>query len=246
MEPTREEGLRQRLRAAGAEELHRLVDEHLGEIDLQAARQALRNPFCDARVILRLLQQRRLVSSYDLRREVAAHPATPLAQAQRLIPGLYWRDLLEIGLDTRLRPTVRRSAELRLIDRLPGLAVGEKRIIARRASAGVVRAVRHDPSPRVIEALLENPRLTEGLLLPTVTAEGAAPAVLALVARSPRWGVRYPLRVALIQNPKTPPATALQLLPMLKKSDLRALLSDLRLPLAVRRRAALLLGQPPA
>ncbi len=159
--------------------------------------------------------------------EAARHPRTPQIVALRFIPGLYWADLVRVGLDMRLHPMVRRAAETRLIDRLPALAVGEKMAIARSASPGVLAALRNDPTPRVIAALLENPRLAEGLLVPLLASESALPAVLAVIAGSPKWSVRYPIRLALCQNPRTPLDRALMLLPMLKRSDLESVAANL-------------------
>jgi hypothetical protein len=172
--------------------------------------------------------------------EAARHPRTPQIVALRFIPGLYWADLVRVGLDMRLHPMVRRAAEARLIERLPALAVGEKMAIARSASPGVLAALRNDPTPRVIAALLENSRLTEGLLVPLLASESALPAVLAVIAGSPKWSLRYPIRLALCQNPRTPLDRALMLLPMLKRSDLESVAANLRLKLPLRRRAQLL------
>ena len=151
------------------------------------------------------------------------------------------RDLGE-DLDVRIRPVVRRFADQRLIERLPGLAVGEKATIARSASPHVLHVLRHDPTPRVIASLLDNPRLVEGDLLPLASGEAAPTPVLAVILGHRKWGSRYPVRLAVIRNPRAPLQLALQHLAMLKKADLRAVASDHRLALALRRKAELLSG----
>jgi hypothetical protein len=234
--------LGRRLRAAAAEELAALVETHAGALDEAAAEQALRTPWAGAEVIAALAEQRGLARAYAFRRAVAFHPRSPEPVALRWVGGLYWRDLVALGLETRVRPAVRRAADRQLIARLPGFALGEKIAIARRAGAGVIGHLRHDPTPRVIAALLDNPRLTEGLLAPLVHREDTLPDVLRLIAEDPRWGLRYPLRAALARNPRTPVATALALLPALKKVDLRAVAAGPRVAPAVRRRARLLAG----
>jgi hypothetical protein len=230
------------LREAGEEELAELVAERIGEIDVRAARQAFRNPFLTGALIEALLDVPGLTSAYEVRREAAFHPRTPRLLALRCVTGLYWADLVRLGIDTRLHPVVRRSADQRLIDRLPGLAVGERIAVARKASTTVIAAIRTDPTPRVIGALLENPRLTEGLLMPLAAGESTNPQVLAKVASSPRWGVRPAIRFAICRNPSTPPASALAALPMLPKRELEAIGNDAHLTLPVRRRAQLLSG----
>jgi hypothetical protein len=235
--------LGERLRDAGPEELSALLAEHAGRLEAPEVRQALRNPYITAEGVELLAAQPRLISFYEVRRDIAFHPRAPEVLAMRFIPGLFWRDLVAAGLDSRLRPTVRRAADLRLAARLPELAVGEKVSIARRAGAGLLAHLRQDPSPRVIAALLDNPRLTEGILAPLVHSERASPPVLALIAADRRWGLRQELRSLLCRNPRTPVETVLRILPTLRKDDLRAVGSDPRLPESVRHRARLLLGE---
>lgn len=230
------------LREADADALVGLLQRHAAELDLAAARQALGNPFLGREGIELLAAQARLLPAYEVRRAIAGHRGAPEALALRFVPTLFWKDLVELGLDTRVRPAVRRAADRRLLARLPGLAVGEKAAIARRASPRVLERLRHDPSPRVVSSLLDNPRLIEGVLLPLLTHDGARSEVLETVARHRRWGVRYPVRLALCQHPRTPAPTALGLLPHLHKADLRSLARNLRVPALVRRRAEVLLG----
>lgn len=230
-----------RMREAGSEELLALVREHLERLDPPSVRQVLRSPFVTAEVV-EVLAHPRLLSFYDVRRDLALHPRTPQSLALQLVPGLYWRDLAALGGDTRLHPRLRRAADQYLGMRLPELAVGEKVSIARRAGSGLLAQLRHDPSPRVIGALLDNPRLTEDILFPVVHGAATPGPVLALIASDRRWGARYGLQVAICRNPGTPPATSLRLLPLLRKTELKAVAADPRLSETVRLRARVLLG----
>jgi hypothetical protein len=234
------EDLVRRIRDANELELDRLIQDEAGALDAPALRQLFRNPFLSRAMIEQLAAVPEIASSYEFRLDAARHPRTPQISALRFLPGLYWPDLLRIGLDTHLHPVVRRAADQRIAERLPGLAVGEKIAIARTGSQGLIGALRNDPTPRVIEALLENPRLTEVLLMPLVASEQTSARALAVVAASPKWSSRYPIRVALCRNPRTPGELVLPHLAMLKKSDLRGIARDLRLTLPVRRRAELL------
>lgn len=240
-EPT----LDRRLGEAGAEDLLRLVREHLAELEPPSVRQVLHNPFCTAEIIAILAEEPRLASFAEVRRELALHPRTPETLALRLVPGLWWRDLMTLGQDPRIRPRVRRAADQILGIRLPELALGEKINLARRAAPGVLAQLRHDPNPRVIAALLDNPRLTEDILAPVVHGATTPGPVLAAIATDRRWSARPGLQAALARNPKTPQAMALRLLPLLRKTELRAVANDVRVPEAVRLRARVLLGDQP-
>jgi hypothetical protein len=234
--------LERRLREAGAEELLALARERGAEISPAGLRQALRNLYLDAEVVAVLASQERLLAYYEVRRDLVRCRCTPEALAMRLIPGLYWADLMAIGLDTRLHPRLRRAADQYLMGRLPGLSIGEKVSIARRGGPAILVHLRHDPTPRVVAALLDNPRLTEGTLAPVVHGERTPPQVLELIAADRRWGARYSLRLALARNAATPLGVALRLLAGLHKPDLRGLAADSRLAEPLRRRARLLLG----
>lgn len=235
--------LRHRLREAGGDELSTLLAERSAPLSAEEALLALANPHLDRAGIERLVELAPLAASRSLARAVALHPRTPEILARRLLPGLPWRDLAEAGRDVRLAPMVRRAADVLLGERLPGLSPGERASVARRAAPGLIARFRDEADPRVAAALLDNPRLTEGALLPILSAPRASPAVLAAVARNRRWGRRAEVRSALVRNPATPVSASLSLLPHLRKHDLAAVARDLRLPPAVRRRAALLAGE---
>jgi hypothetical protein len=235
-----------RLRESDAEELLQLLRKHVQELNVPEVRQALRNPFLTQEAIELVLDERRLLAFSEIKRSLVCHPRTPEVRARRLVPTLFWRDLLQISGDGRVPPKVRRSADLQLRDRLAGLAVGERMSIARRASPALIQQLRMDHDPRVIEALLENPRLTEGSLMPLLGSGRAKPESLILIARHRRWGIRYGVRAALCRNSRTPQEIVLGLLSLLKKSDLRAVFQDRRQSVAVRRRAGTLLGHEPS
>lgn len=232
-----------RLRRADSRTLVSLILSEGRRLTLREVRQILLNPFVNREAIEELLVMRTLLSIYEVRAALARHPRTPRTAALRFVPGLYWRDLLEIGLDVKVTPTVRRAADTYLLRRLPGLAVGERIAIARRAGVAVLERLRADASPRVITALLENPRLTEEIILPMAASVKATPRALNLVAASPRWGRRYNLRVALSRNPQTPFQDLFEILPTLQSRDLEAVIEVAEHASIVHHRAATLLAE---
>src|SRR5947209_5912123 len=141
--------IERRLGEAGSEELLALVRDRAAELSPEGVQQALRNPYVTAEVIGELAAQSRLLSFYEVKRELTRCRATPQMLALRLIATLFWADLVAIGLDTRLHPRVRHAADRQLTARLPALAAGEKIAIARRAAPTVLAQLRHDPSPLV-------------------------------------------------------------------------------------------------
>lgn len=235
--------LEHRLRDANGEELLALLEDHRDELDVSCVRQALRNPFVTSEGIEIVLSRPKLLSIYEVARELTWHPQTPQIHAMRLLPSLFWRDLVRLCANTRVAPRVRRLAENNLLQRLPGLSLGEKVSMARTVSSGVIQELCRDSNPRVLKAALENPRLTETLVAALVTGSSVPPSHLATVANNPRWSTRYSIRSALCRNPRTPPASALSLLDRLKRMDLGVVARDSRLSRVVRNRALHLLGR---
>ncbi len=228
------------LRTADSSRLVEIIRRRRAELGPDSVRQALRNNYADAGVIEELLGDRRLRTYYEVRSEIASHPRTPQARAAGLVAGLYWRDLLRIGADSRLKPAVRRTADRRLSERLGRLSIGEKLVVAREAGQGLIPRLLEEPEEQVVVAVLDNPRLTEPLLARLLTNPVAGPAILRRVAANRRWGPRYSTLRALCLNPATPPDLAVSLLPSLTKRDRRAVAVDPRVPTAVRERASAL------
>lgn len=245
MDPARRAELAARLRDSGEKELVELLEAELHDLDSDVVRAALRNPYASKRVIDLVLSERRLLASHEVQKALAEHPRTPESRVLNLVPALYWKDLMELSGDPRIRPRVRLAADRRLIERLPRLGTGERVAIARRAGPAVTARLLFDAEARVIQALLENSRLTELLLAPAINSDVVRPETLALIASDRKWRRRYSVRSGIARNPRTPVATALDLLASLQKTDLRDVWSDRRIALEVRRKAGLLLGIDP-
>jgi hypothetical protein len=241
----RSEILGERLLAAGRQELSDLLEENATVLGVEDALMALHNPFLDTDGVGTLLEQERLLGSYRLRRELATHRLTPEARALQLVATLFWRDLVDVQRDARVSPRLRRAAEKHLAARLPGLSQGEKIAMARRASGPLIEELGAERHARVVAALLENPRCTEGMVTRIAGRPGAAPEVLEVVARARRWSSRVEVRRALCLNPAAPVGVVLPLLPSLAKGDLRRVARLPSLAATVRRRAGVLLGEEP-
>ncbi len=105
----------------------------------------------------------------------------------------------------------------------PKQPVGFRISLARQPFARVLDRLLFDPDPRVVRAILRNPRLIEAEVVKLAASRRAGPEVLEVIAQDHRWIARYPVKVALANNPTTPLRVVLGLLPYLLQQDLRAL-----------------------
>lgn len=105
----------------------------------------------------------------------------------------------------------------------PKEPVGYRISLARQALTGVIERLLFDPDARVVRVLLGNPRLTEAEVLRLAASRRAGPESLEAIAQNDGWIARYPVKVALANNPATPTRIVLGLLPYLLRQDLREL-----------------------
>jgi len=223
--------------------LAEVIGRGLGHLDSAQLRALFLNPNLTARMVRRILERPEHLETRAVRKALAAHRRTPLQDALRLVSTLFWNDLIELGRDTRVLPGVRRAAHQSLKERYEGLAVGERIAIARGAGVEMLPRVRLDPEPRVIQALLENPRLTEGVVQGLAAGTTTRPPILAVIAASPKWSARPEVRRQLCRNRGTPVEVVLPLLSRLDKRDLEGFERLPGLHEAVRQRARILLGK---
>lgn len=192
-------------------------------------------------VIETLARNERWNGRYTVKAAIVNHPKTPKTLALRLLNLLFWKELLRTSTNFRLSMPVRIAAEGQLVTRLSKMELGEKVSLARGAPARVVSQLLEEAQPRVVEALLLNPRLREAEVVGLAERAAISSEVLRVLARSERWSSRYPVKMALVKNPRTPVHAALTLLGTLPRREVEKLVSSEALPRVVLVRANQLL-----
>ena len=130
---------------------------------------------------------------------------------------------------------------------VPGrtLTLGERKSLARKPDRRLIDRVARDPSPAVIELLLNNPKLTEDDVVRLCARRPGLPEVLSLVFVNPRWSARPRVRRSLALNPRTPEPVVAAVVPLMSPDDLHTVAMDERVPPAVRRRCLEILARLP-
>ena len=163
-----------------------------------------------------------------------AHPKTPRHVSLPAIRHLYTFELMQLALSPAVLADIKKAAEETLISRLEKIILGERITLARRASGRVAAALLLDSEPRVIEAAVANPFLTEVLVVRALMSEKAAAALVEMVCRDGKWSLRREVRIALLRNPVTPANEAALFARSLPSGVLHELLQDAHLPEAAR------------
>ena len=177
-----------------------------------------------------------------------SHPNTPRHVSVPLARQLYTFDLMKVALSPLMPADVKIAVDGVLISRLKTVTLGERLTLARRASGRVAAALLQEgESPkrkilagkirksdtmqvRVIQTALENPRLTEALVISSVLRPNAIADVLQAVAHHPKWSSRREIRTALLRTEHLSLARALEFAEQLPAATLNGLLASSRLP----------------
>ncbi len=202
---------------------------------------ALRQSDLSGEAFEAILQDRGARKYHAVRLALAGHPRTPRREALQLVTTLFWRDLAHLSADSRVHPEIRRAADQSLLRRLPEMALAERIDLAKVAGRGVLIALRLDPDPRVLSALLDSRFATEPDVVAATARAGAR--VLEVIADHPRWSLRTAVRSALLRNSNLPVARALSLLTRASSEDLRGLTDSPGVPQLLKACAQRVLAQ---
>jgi hypothetical protein len=170
---------------------------------------------------------------------LASHPQAPRHVSVPLARQLYTFDLMKVGLSPSVPADVKATIDNMLISRLKTLTLGERITLARRATGRVAAALLLDVElgegktglgnvkwkasagqkkdaastnlrHRVMQTALENPRLTDALVVSSVLHPQAGPALVEAVARHEKWPRRQEIRAALLRTEYLSLAKALE------------------------------------
>ncbi len=106
------------------------------------------------------------------------------------------------------------------------IPLGNRRQAARGRDRFKLDRLLHDRDHRVIQILLDNPRVVERDVVRIAAQRPTRPEVIRCVSSHRRWAACYPVRKALAANPYTPEDIAIGLLPTLLLQDLKFIISS--------------------
>ena len=226
------------------ERLEKLIHSH-AEDDLCAAAE---NPHLNEDLAKALLQRRDLtqkmlqelaknhaiLKSRPVLVALVSHPKTPRFVSLPMARSLYTFELMTVALQPAVPADVKIAIEQIIVDRLEKLSLGERITLAKRGSTRVAERLLRDPDPRVVDLAMDNPYLTEACIIRTLMREEIDPRFVEKMARHRKWSLRTDVRCALLRNPNTPMAAALQFAQTLPADVARDALFNSNLPRSVK------------
>lgn len=103
------------------------------------------------------------------------------------------------------------------------MPLGSRKQAARTTKRDLIARLMRDRDHRVIELLLQNPRIRETDVVTMAARRPTTPAILETIARHRKWKNLYNIRVAVCSNPHSPEKLVIEILPTLMQQDLRAI-----------------------
>ena len=209
----------------------------------------LKRPDLLPEVIEQLAKNANALKSRKVKIALASHPKTPRHVSVPLARQFYTFDLMKVALSPTVPADVKVAVDDVLISRLKTVTTGERLTLARRASGRVAAALLLDVETistkitdaktaaretRVMQAALENPRLTEALVINSVLRPAASAALVHAVAQHAKWSPRREIRAALLRTEHLSLARALEFSREIPGPLLHELLTASRLPAPVK------------
>jgi hypothetical protein len=122
---------------------------------------------------------------------------------------------------------------LSLFSRIQLMSVNEKTRLAVTGDTEARRILIRDPHRDIQTAVLQNPRITSSEIVAIANSRDVHDGVLKQIAADRDWNRLYPVRLALVKNPRTPLAVAIRLVPTLFSQDLKIIARSKAVPRAV-------------
>ena len=188
------------------------------------------------------------LKNYQVRRALVNNPRTPLPIALKLVPTLLDADLKQLAKNAEvsedLIAAAERTAAERGTDRRPpvkpkaptdekkaksrfqeiqDMPVPDKIKLAMTGDKEARSILIKDSNKQVQEAVLDSPRISDMEIVAVANSRNVPDEILRKIAVNRQWMKNYQVRLALVNNPKTPLPMGLKIIGTLMVADLKRL-----------------------
>jgi len=183
-----------------------------------------------AQVLEALVRNQGVMKHRKVLAQVVQHPRTPRHLSLPMLRRLFVFELMRVALEPAVAADLKLVVEELLIAKLETLSLGECISLARKASTGVGGALLLHQNRAVIEAALQNPRMTEAGIAKSLAKPEVPGVLLSMLIEHPKWSFRRELQIAILRRPEATDAAVLQTAAKLPKTAILEVLKHVRLP----------------
>ena len=147
------------------------------------------------------------------------------------------------ALTSASAPPMEDGKRMNLTQRITKMSVSEKIKLATLGNKEARGILMRDANKLVTLAVIGSPRISDGEVLVLAHSKTTADDVLRIIYQSREWTRQYPIKVALVKNPKVPLAITMRFMATLRESEVKELAGNKNVPSAVRVNAKKLIGK---
>ena len=161
---------------------------------------------------------------------IVEHQHSPRHISLPLLRRLFTFELMHIALAPGVHADVKRIAEELLIGKSETISLGERITLARQGSANIAAALLLHNETSIIEAALQNPRMTEIGILKSLSRPEVPVPLLNMLVQHSKWSMRREIQIGILRRAEASEALVMQLAAKLPKRALQEVLTHYKLP----------------
>jgi hypothetical protein len=155
----------------------------------------------------------------------------PEAAEQPPDPGPTAEEVVEaFKLSDENAPPMEEGKRVNLSQRIMKMNISQKIKLATVGNKEARGLLLRDTNKLVAVAAIRSPRITDGEVLMVANNRAAQDDVLRVIYQSREWTKVYPVKVALVKNPKVPLAVSMRFLGTLRESEIKDLAKNKNVP----------------
>lgn len=133
----------------------------------------------------------------------------------------------------QVAPDQEPQARMNITKRILNMTISEKIKLATLGNMEARTILLRDPNRLIQNAVINSPRITESEVLGLAQSKNTSDEILRTIMNRREWTRQYALRLALVQNPKTPLTIAIRFLGTLRELDVKRLAKNKNVPSGV-------------
>ncbi|MBL8957420.1 MAG: hypothetical protein JNK82_41990 [Myxococcaceae bacterium] len=138
--------------------------------------------------------------------------------------------IAELGVGEESSAPMEEGKRLTLSQRIMKMNIAEKIKLATKGNKEARSILIRDSNKLVAVAVIRSPRITDGEVLMQANNKTAQEEILRIICADREWTKMYPVKLALVRNPKVPQAIGMRFLSTLRETDVKNLARDRNVP----------------